>query len=122
MPHSSDSNKFKKPWQEGLQANGSAVLARSAPESQEAHCGLCSASCREQAVCTTVSFCGAAWRGMVRQLIAEPPGEWSPALSERVNGPLLCDRIGSEVLDQLETFLQDEALLQKAADLSNGSV
>ena len=62
---------------------------------------------------------------MVRQLIAEPFGEWSPALSERVLGcprPLLCDRIGSEVLDQLETFLQDEALLQKAADLSNGSV
>ena len=57
-------------------------------------------------------------------LIAEPPGEWSPALPERVlgPGPLLCDRIGSKVLDKLETFLQDEALLQKAADLSNGSV
>ena len=56
-------------------------------------------------------------------LIAEPPGEWVVTCIAREGPrPLLCDRIGSEVLDQLETFLQDEALLQKAADLSNGSV
>ena len=73
-------------------------------------------SCREQAVCTTVSFYGLA-------LIAQPPGERvATCIPQEGPRPLLCDRITSEVLDQLETFLQDEALLQKAADLSNGSI